>query len=128
MVGSSTRASLEARRSQYFRLWYEECHKSNNWVRPQSGCTDFRAAHIPREHTQEYYVETPYADASNETANAQLWHDINVDAAMVALDDEYAWSHGLRTAQRFPWDTNKGIYLIHGFHNLHCMVRVSHFT
>ncbi|KAJ5729939.1 uncharacterized protein N7483_004447 [Penicillium malachiteum] len=40
---------------------------------------------------------------------------------MVALSDEWAYQHGLRTAQRFPWDNSKGIYLLHGFHTLHCV-------
>ena len=28
----------------------------------------------------------------------------------------------LLPAQRFPWDATKGVYIIHGYHNLHCLV------
>lgn len=29
---------------------------------------------------------------------------------------------GLPEAQTFPWDDNKGLYLLNGYHNLHCLV------
>ena len=40
----------------------------------------------------------------------------------VALTDEYAESHGLPIADRFPWDDDKGLYFIKAFHQLHCLV------
>ncbi|KAJ8128840.1 hypothetical protein O1611_g4793 [Lasiodiplodia mahajangana] len=63
---------------------------------------------------------TPYG-GGNETLQDQLWYSINVDSAVVALSDDWASRHGLRKAQRFPWDQSKGIYILHGFHNLHCL-------
>lgn len=44
---------------------------------------------------------------------------------MIALTDEFARSKNLRTSQRFPWDKSRGIYLINGYHKLHCLVRSS---
>ena len=48
---------------------------------------------------------------------------MNEDLGLVALDDEYVAAKGLPLAQRYPWDTSKGMYLLQGYHNLHCLVR-----
>lgn len=70
---------------------------------------------------EEPYVLVTQYSSDNEKLQDGLWHDINVDNGVVALSDEWAAQHGLRTAQRFPWDRKKGIYILHGFHNLHCL-------
>lgn len=70
---------------------------------------------------EEPYVRVTKYASENETLQTQLWHDINIDSGVVALSDEWATKHNLRTAQRFPWDQNKGVYILHGFHNLHCL-------
>ncbi|KAI0469383.1 hypothetical protein F4859DRAFT_487986 [Xylaria cf. heliscus] len=77
-------------------------------------------AHLERVREEPYVIVTPYS-SENETLQDELWYNINVDAAVVALGDDWAAKHGLRTAQRFPWDQSKGIYILHGFHNLHCL-------
>lgn len=70
--------------------------------------------------------EEPYVFVSNYTAEDEevqnkLWEDINIDDGVVALSDDWAAAHGLRPSQRFPWDDTKGIYILHGFHNMHCL-------
>ncbi|KAI1327327.1 hypothetical protein F5Y16DRAFT_198762 [Xylariaceae sp. FL0255] len=77
-------------------------------------------AGLRRDREEPIFVKTKY-DSENETLQDQLWHDISVDSAYVALDDEWATQRGLPIAQRFPWDHSKGLYLLHGFHNLHCL-------
>ncbi|KAK7752076.1 hypothetical protein SLS62_006042 [Diatrype stigma] len=77
-------------------------------------------ANLRRTREEPYVLVTQYS-SDNETLQDQLWYDINVDAAVVALSDEWAAGHDLRTAQRFPWDQTKGIYILHGYHNLHCL-------
>ncbi|KAL4939578.1 hypothetical protein BDV06DRAFT_34199 [Aspergillus oleicola] len=77
-------------------------------------------ASLHRNITTPYVLLTDYA-SENSTLSDTLWSSINIDAGVVALSDSYAASHNLRTAQRFPWDTSKGIYILHGFHNLHCL-------
>ena len=61
----------------------------------------------------------------NETLRDQMWEGINIDDGMVALPDEVVAEKDLPVAQRFPWDESKGIYLINGHHNLHCVVRAN---
>ncbi|KAJ5928273.1 hypothetical protein N7466_007229 [Penicillium verhagenii] len=77
-------------------------------------------AGLQRTREEPFVMQTKYA-SENETLRNELWYNINIDDGMVALSDEWAAQHGLRTAQRFPWDNSKGIYLLHGFHNLHCL-------
>lgn len=71
---------------------------------------------------EPYYQDTPYS-GDNETLVAQLWHDINIDDGVIALADDYVLEKGILPAQRFPWDHGKAIYIVHGYHNLHCLVR-----
>ncbi|OQE43416.1 hypothetical protein PENCOP_c003G08181 [Penicillium coprophilum] len=77
-------------------------------------------ANLHLTHTEPYVLLTDYSSHNTALADA-LWHSINIDSGVVALSDSFAASHNLRSAQRFPWDTNKGIYILHGFHNLHCL-------
>ena len=80
------------------------------------------AALLSRNNTQPYYTETPYSDTANDSLVTELWHDINIDNGVIALSDDYVASKQLPKAQRFPWDHTKGIYIVHGYHNLHCLV------
>jgi hypothetical protein len=82
--------------------------------------TPSRYADLHLTHKEPYVLLTDYS-SSNTTLADTLWHSINIDNGVVALSDSFAASHNLRTAQRFPWDTSKGIYILHGFHNLHCL-------
>lgn len=77
-------------------------------------------AGMERNREEQYILLTNYS-SEDLALQDQLWHDINIDDAVVALSDDWAAERGLRTAQRFPWDETKGIYILHGFHNLHCI-------
>lgn len=77
-------------------------------------------AQIGRTHKEPYVFLTEYASA-NETVQDEAWMSINDDLALVALSDDFADAHELRRAQRFPWDKTKGLYILHGIHNLHCL-------
>lgn len=63
---------------------------------------------------------TPYEGTDVETD--RLWQDITIDHGIIALSDEYAESKGLPKARRFPWDHSKGLYILQGYHQLHCLV------
>ena len=67
--------------------------------------------------------QTPY-NAGNFTLADQAWKelDTDIDNGVVALTDDWIGAKQLPVAQRFPWDDNKGIYLLNGAHNLHCLV------
>ncbi|KAL3478696.1 hypothetical protein BJX99DRAFT_224186 [Aspergillus californicus] len=87
---------------------------------PKSYQAPSEYANLHLTHTEPYVLLTDYSSLNNTLAD-NLWHSINIDSGVVALPDSFAASHNLRKAQRFPWDTSKGIYILHGFHNLHCL-------
>jgi hypothetical protein len=58
------------------------------------------------------------ADAAWNAPRLQSWN------GLVALSKEYVVSHGLPEAQKWPWDHAKGLYILNGFHNLHCLVSI----
>lgn len=68
-----------------------------------------------------YYEKTAYNDLDNVELQDTLWANISIDAGIIALPDSYVAEKGLPNAQRFPWDDQKGIYLLGGHHHLHCL-------
>lgn len=88
-------------------------------------------AHLRRTREEPYVQVTDYyasqnnnnsSSSNNNTLQDSLWDAINIDNGVVALSDKYASKHHLSTAQlRFPWDAAKGVYVLHGFHNLYCV-------
>jgi hypothetical protein len=70
---------------------------------------------------------TPYTD-HNDTLRDQMWLDMDLDAGMVALDDDDTARWGLPEGQRFPWDDSKSIYLLQAHHSLHCAVSAATFS
>jgi len=71
---------------------------------------------IPWEESNEYGS----GDISQRIDS--LWEAIDFDPGMVALDSKYVTKMGLPQSMPFPWDTDKQLYLLDGYHNLHCVV------
>ena len=80
------------------------------------------AANLDRNTPVAFEAHTRYTDG-NETLVNELWDQINIDAGMVALPEDFALNNGLLIAQRFPWDRSRVVYLLNGYHSLHCIVR-----
>lgn len=81
------------------------------------------AAGLKRNTPIPIYPSTEFvSDDNNITEVAQLWEELSGDPGVVALPQEFVSKKGLPEAMRFPWDTNKGVYLLEGFHSLHCLV------
>ncbi|KAI4187233.1 MAG: hypothetical protein L6R41_002951 [Letrouitia leprolyta] len=79
----------------------------------------------------EYNVAKPFEwhteyNGENQTLADELWDALGtqIDTGFIAVPDEWSAEKGLLEAQRFPWDTSKGIYLVNGQHNLHCLRNV----
>ncbi|MCJ1383298.1 hypothetical protein MMC17_006411 [Xylographa soralifera] len=68
----------------------------------------------PMTHMTEY-------GGPNMTLTGPLWEAIEFDPGLVALPYEWTDKKGLPRGQKFPWDTSKGIYVLNGYHNLHCL-------
>lgn len=78
-------------------------------------------AHLSRDVDVPWASTSPYF-GEDETIADRLWEGINIDNGTVALADSYVKGIGLPPSQRFPWDQRKGIYLLNGFHSMHCLV------
>lgn len=74
-----------------------------------------RDVSIPWVHNTEYAT-------TNLTEATNLWESIDFDSGFIALPHDYAASKHLPKSQNFPWDQSKGIYVVNGYHSLHCLV------
>jgi hypothetical protein len=79
------------------------------------------AAGLKRDVPIQIYPDTDYT-SDNFTAVTSLWEKLSGDPGVVALSSEYVKEKRLPYALRFPWDEDKGVFLLQGFHNLHCLV------
>ncbi|KAI9172798.1 Phenylalanine aminomutase (L-beta-phenylalanine forming) [Paramyrothecium foliicola] len=73
-----------------------------------------RTVPIKIHHSTEY-------TSDNLTAATKLWEELSGDPGVVALEKQFIDETGLPRALPFPWDGNKEVYLLQGFHNLHCL-------
>ncbi|KAI1770219.1 hypothetical protein F4818DRAFT_433836 [Hypoxylon cercidicola] len=79
-----------------------------------------RHAGLERNVPIQIYPMTEYT-GENITAVEELWEKLSGDPGVVALPQDYVVAKQLPHAYRFPWDEDKGVYLLQGFHNLHCL-------
>lgn len=68
-----------------------------------------------------FQQETDYS-SDNHTLADSLWENIDTNSTMVALNNEFARAKGLMSENRFPWDDEKSVFPVRGFHNIHCLV------
>lgn len=52
----------------------------------------------------------------------RTWGELRVDDGIIALPKSYAMEKGLQPSDGFPWDSSKDIYLVNGYHGIHCLV------
>ncbi|KAI0532444.1 hypothetical protein GGR58DRAFT_517712 [Xylaria digitata] len=86
----------------------------------RDGGTGTYYAGLKRESPIQIYPFTEYT-SDNLTAVVPLWEKLSGDLGVVALSEDYVKEKRLPHALRFPWDTTRGVYLLQGFHNLHCL-------
>ena len=78
-------------------------------------------AGILNNHLIPFEWATDYA-TENLTLAAELWDSIDFDPGFVALPYDWTESKSLPRAQAFPWDKSQGLYVLNGYHALHCLV------
>ncbi len=77
-------------------------------------------------------IPLPYRDRTvfnnpNRSISDAAWDDWIVDPGIVALPNNWVKGKMLPQAQNWPWDEEKGLDLLQGFHNIHCLVCVCEF-
>ncbi|KAF1995266.1 hypothetical protein P154DRAFT_556871 [Amniculicola lignicola CBS 123094] len=69
-----------------------------------------------------YHAYSPYWNPElNQSVMDNAWDDIDTSPLAIALHDEYAKEVGLGPSTRFPWDTERSVYYLKGYHDLHCL-------
>lgn len=67
------------------------------------------------------YTEYWNPNISDEVSNA-AWDAIDTNPMAISVHDDFARQVGLGPSTRFPWDTERSVYYVKGFHDLHCLV------
>lgn len=55
----------------------------------------------------------------------ELWSNLKYDRGVVFVDKETISELGLDETMTFPWNENKGVYILNAFHQIHCLVSKS---
>ena len=79
-------------------------------------------ARLKWDQTGTLRAHTKFYDQHRYTQSNKEWAALDTDHGVVAISDNEAEHLGLPAAQRFPWDSSKGIYHIGAYHDLHCLV------
>ncbi|ORY18372.1 hypothetical protein BCR34DRAFT_504701, partial [Clohesyomyces aquaticus] len=80
-------------------------------------------AKIEYEHNLPWDGVTSYNNG-NYTEQDLKWGELRVDDGIIALSKSYAMEKGLPPSEQFPWDSSKAIYLVNGYHGIHCLTQV----
>ncbi|KAF1976185.1 hypothetical protein BU23DRAFT_42659 [Bimuria novae-zelandiae CBS 107.79] len=71
---------------------------------------------VPFRSYNEYWNP----NVSDEVSNA-AWDAIDTNPMAISLHNDFAKQVGLGPSTCFPWDTERSIYYVKGFHDLHCL-------
>lgn len=82
---------------------------------------DHQTAGLERNKRIAWTDDSDFA-SHNRTTWDQAWETLKPDTGFVAISDDLAIRTGLHESQRWPWDPSKGLYLLQGYHSLHCLV------
>ncbi|KAF2197264.1 hypothetical protein GQ43DRAFT_216034 [Delitschia confertaspora ATCC 74209] len=69
-----------------------------------------------------YHSFTEYWDPNvNQSVADDAWDALDTNPVAVALSDKFVSQKGLSDSTRFPWDTERSVYYIKAYHDLHCL-------
>ncbi|KAF2660945.1 hypothetical protein K491DRAFT_588140, partial [Lophiostoma macrostomum CBS 122681] len=74
-------------------------------------------AHLMPEIKSPFAVPSAFGNYGNLTFADELWKSMHTETGMVALPK----SSQLHPTETFPWDSTKGVYMLNGYHGLHCL-------
>ncbi|OTB02919.1 hypothetical protein M426DRAFT_322163 [Hypoxylon sp. CI-4A] len=98
--------------------WYvSEWRTRGQYRTPDTGRSPF--AGLAWDQPLSLHSESPF-NQHNESLRDAAWDTINIDAGMIAVPQSFVEEKGLPDSQRFVWDRSKSVYLLNGYHSLHC--------
>ncbi|KAH8703314.1 hypothetical protein BGW36DRAFT_369138 [Talaromyces proteolyticus] len=68
----------------------------------------------------QYHTYTKYGDVNQSVSDAE-WASFTTNG-FVAIPHDEAADFGLPAAEDFPDDASKGVYVLTGFHDIHCVI------
>lgn len=68
----------------------------------------------------QFHTYTEYSDV-NQSISDPAWESFTTNG-FVAIPHDQAADFGLPVAEDFPDDKSKGVYVLTGFHDIHCVV------
>lgn len=74
-----------------------------------------------------FWYGTEYSEGHEEDKEA-LWNEIDISEGFIAVPHTTADALGIPRSKTFPWDVNKGMYVTHAYHALHCVVALHAYT
>ncbi|KAH8725903.1 hypothetical protein GQ44DRAFT_615038 [Phaeosphaeriaceae sp. PMI808] len=92
-------------------------------LRMQQGHCISEFTGLDHDKVVPYQVYTDYMHENRNISDA-LWDKLDSSPIVVALDQKYTESHGLKPSIPFPWDQSKGLYHVKAFHHIHCLKNV----
>ncbi|KAB8259680.1 hypothetical protein BDV32DRAFT_56085 [Aspergillus pseudonomiae] len=70
---------------------------------------------------KQFWWNTAYSDMNNASHTDSLWESILPSHGFIAIDRDFARSHGWHESMYLPSDHSKGVYLLEAYHYLHCL-------
>ena len=61
--------------------------------------------------------------SNNNARTDELWKGFAPNVGMVAIDNGVGRNMDLYSTEPFPWDSSKEVYMLEGYHSLHCLLR-----
>ena len=84
------------------------------------------SANLEVDISLTWQEESEYSN-DNMTLTDERWKVLGADDSIVAVDQDWAASKGLPPSESvFPWDSSRRIYLLSGYHGIHCLVGSTH--
>ncbi|PYI24318.1 hypothetical protein BO99DRAFT_427966 [Aspergillus violaceofuscus CBS 115571] len=80
----------------------------------------FTGIHTSGERWRPFHTYTQYSEVSQSESDA-AWRRFTT-TGFVAIPHHQAAESGLPLAEDFPDDPSKGVYVLDGFHQLHCVI------
>lgn len=100
------------------------------WYRSHSTSTDVSMTDSPRhaeaalpkipEVYRQFWWNTAYS-STNETEQDEMWNQILWTHGMIQADKTWAQAQNWPDTMTHPRDQNKGVWLLEGYHEVHCL-------
>jgi hypothetical protein len=80
-------------------------------------------ARLSQDYPEVMNAATAYGlSATSDDKKQALWDAIDISEGIIAVPQTWAKEHGVPPSQTFPWDHSRDIYILGGYHNMHCLV------